>query len=144
IAHHALRANNRPLLKVFLGLTWLLGFIFVYLQATEYIHAYQDLGLTLGTGIYGAAFSMLTSFHGLHVPIAAPMLFGSCGCVMRGHASPVRHLAFEAVAERWHSGDRVWLVRLVFVCWIPPPARRRRRGRRAGGAGSGATGGAAP
>src|SRR5690606_17047544 len=41
IAHHALRANQRGTLKLFLGLTWLLGFIFVYFQATEYIHAYR-------------------------------------------------------------------------------------------------------
>ena len=35
IAHHALRAGKRGMLNVFLALTFLLGFGFVYLQATE-------------------------------------------------------------------------------------------------------------
>ena len=39
IAHHALRAGNRTILKIFLAATFLLGFLFVDLQATEYHHA---------------------------------------------------------------------------------------------------------
>ena len=53
IAHHALIAGNRNVLKLFLALTFILGFIFVYLQGVEYIHAYQDMNLKLTTGIYG-------------------------------------------------------------------------------------------
>ena len=75
IAHHALRAGNRGMLNVFLAATFLLGFLFVYLQATEYHHAYTELGLKLGTGIYGSTFFMLTGFHGLHVTLGAIMLF---------------------------------------------------------------------
>ena len=40
IAHHALRAGKRGVLNVFLAATFLLGFLFVYLQATEYAEAY--------------------------------------------------------------------------------------------------------
>ena len=74
IAHHALRAGNRRILGIFLALTFLLGFTFVYLQATEYHEAYTELGLKLSTGIYGSTFFMLTGFHGLHVTIGAIML----------------------------------------------------------------------
>ena len=48
IAHHALRAGKRGVLNIFLAATFLLGFLFVYLQATEYAEAYQHLGLQLG------------------------------------------------------------------------------------------------
>ena len=41
IAHHALKAGKRRILNIFLALTFLLGFLFVYLQAQEYIEAYQ-------------------------------------------------------------------------------------------------------
>ena len=58
------------MLKVFLAATFLLGFIFVGVQAEEYIHAYHELDLQLGTGIYGSTFFMLTGFHGLHVSSA--------------------------------------------------------------------------
>src|ERR1700692_2451382 len=42
IAHHALIAGHRTRLKFFLALTFLLGFTFVYLQATEYHEAYTE------------------------------------------------------------------------------------------------------
>ena len=74
IAHHALKAGHRGILKVFLALTFILGFVFVGLQAEEYMHAYHELNLTLGSGVYGSTFFMLTGFHGLHVTLGAIML----------------------------------------------------------------------
>jgi cytochrome c oxidase subunit 3 len=118
IAHHALRAGNRTVLNVFLALTFLLGFGFVYLQATEYHHAYTALGLQLGTGIYGSTFFMLTGFHGFHVTLGAIMLLCIWLRTMKGHFTPQRHFAFEAVAWYWHFVDVVWLGLFVFVYWI--------------------------
>jgi cytochrome c oxidase subunit 3 len=118
IAHHALRAGNRGVLKVFLALTFLLGFLFVGLQAYEYHHAYTELGLQLGTGIYGSTFFMLTGFHGFHVTIGAIMLTVIWLRVMKGHFTPERHFAFEGVAWYWHFVDVVWLGLFVFVYWL--------------------------
>ena len=118
IAHHALQAGNRGLLKIFLGLTFLLGFFFVYLQATEYAHAYHELNLTLGSGIYGSTFFMLTGFHGLHVTLGAIMLVVIWLRVMKGHFTPKHHFAFEAVAWYWHFVDVVWLGLFIFVYWL--------------------------
>ena len=118
IAHHALRAGNRKVLGAFLAATWLLGFLFVYLQATEYHEAYTELGLKLSTGIYGSTFFMLTGFHGLHVTIGAIMLFVIWARCMKGHFTAQRHFAFEAVAWYWHFVDVVWLILFVFVYWI--------------------------
>ncbi|HTV51768.1 MAG TPA: cytochrome c oxidase subunit 3, partial [Steroidobacteraceae bacterium] len=109
IAHHALRARNRAVLTVFLALTFLLGFSFVTLQVHEYGEAYRELGLRLSTGIYGSTFFMLTGFHGLHVTIGAIMLLVIWLRVLRGHFTPQRHFAFEAVAWYWHFVDVVWL-----------------------------------
>jgi len=118
IAHHALRAGNRKVLGAFLAATWALGFLFVYLQATEYHEAYTELGLKLSTGIYGSTFFMLTGFHGLHVTIGAIMLFVIWARCMKGHFTAQRHFAFEAVAWYWHFVDVVWLILFVFVYWI--------------------------
>jgi cytochrome c oxidase subunit 3 len=118
IAHHALRAGNRTLLKIFLAATFLLGFLFVGLQAEEYIHAYRDLNLTLGSGIYGSTFFMLTGFHGLHVTIGAIMLLVIWLRVMKGHFTPTNHFAFEGVAWYWHFVDVVWLGLFIFVYWM--------------------------
>src|SRR5687767_13171469 len=118
IAHHALRAGNRMVLNVFLAATFILGFLFVYLQATEYAEAYKHLGLTLSTGIYGSTFFMLTGFHGFHVTLGAIMLVCIWLRTMNGHFTPERHYAFEAVAWYWHFVDVVWLGLFVFVYWI--------------------------
>jgi cytochrome c oxidase subunit III len=118
IAHHALRANKRAVLNIFLAATFLLGFLFVYLQAVEYAHAYKELGLTLSTGIYGSTFFMLTGFHGFHVTLGAIMLLVIWLRTMKGHFTPERHFAFEAVAWYWHFVDVVWLGLFVFVYWI--------------------------
>ncbi len=95
----------------------MLGFIFVYLQAHEYAEAYAE-GLRLSTGIYGSTFFMLTGFHGLHVTIGAIMLTVIWLRVMKGHFTPQRHFAFEAVAWYWHFVDVVWLGLFIFVYWI--------------------------
>jgi cytochrome c oxidase subunit III len=118
IAHHALRANKRGVLTIFLALTFILGFTFVGLQAHEYGEAYKELGLKLSTGIYGSTFFMLTGFHGLHVTIGAIMLLVIWLRVLRGHFTPERHFAFEAVAWYWHFVDVVWLGLFIFVYWL--------------------------
>ncbi|HVN42821.1 MAG TPA: cytochrome c oxidase subunit 3 [Steroidobacteraceae bacterium] len=118
IAHHAMRAGNRAVLKLFLAATFVLGFLFVYLQAREYAHAYHELNLTLGSGVYGSTFFMLTGFHGLHVTIGAIMLLVIWLRVMKGHFTPQHHFAFEAVAWYWHFVDVVWLGLFIFVYWL--------------------------
>ncbi|MGI9319852.1 MAG: cytochrome c oxidase subunit 3 [Thiogranum sp.] len=118
IAHHALIENRRTLVKVFLAATFLLGFVFVFLQMEEYIHAYQEMNLKLTTGIYGSTFFMLTGFHGLHVTIGAIMLTIIWLRIMKGHFTPKSHFAFEATAWYWHFVDVVWLALYVFVYWM--------------------------
>jgi cytochrome c oxidase subunit 3 len=118
IAHHALKAGNRTLLKITLAATFLLGFLFVGFQAEEYIHAYKELNLTLGSGIYGSTFFMLTGFHGLHVTLGAIMLVVIWLRVMKGHFTPQHHFAFEGVAWYWHFVDVVWLGLFIFVYWL--------------------------
>jgi cytochrome c oxidase subunit 3 len=118
IAHHALLSGQRSLVKVFLATTFVLGFIFVFLQAEEYIEAYQHMNLTLESGIYGSTFFMLTGFHGMHVTIGALMLTIIWFRVLKGHFTPESHFAFEAVAWYWHFVDVVWVALYVFVYWM--------------------------
>jgi cytochrome c oxidase subunit 3 len=118
LAHHALKSEHRGALKFWLALTFLLGFSFVGLQMHEYGEAYSELGLKLSTGIYGSTFFMLTGFHGLHVTIGAIMLTIIWFRTLRGHFTPTKHFAFEAVAWYWHFVDVVWLGLFVFVYWI--------------------------
>ncbi|MFG3693416.1 cytochrome c oxidase subunit 3 [Stutzerimonas stutzeri] len=114
-AHHALRKGNRKMLKLGLGITVLLGASFLALQIEEYIHAYTELGLTLGSGIYGATFFMLTGFHGAHVTIGAIILSIMLVRSFRGHFTPEQHFGFEAASWYWHFVDVVWIGLFIFV-----------------------------
>ncbi len=114
IAHHALKAGHRRSLLVWLGATVLLGCVFLYYQGVEYIHAYH-INLTLGSGIYGSTFFMLTGFHGMHVFLGTLMLAIIWLRCLKGHFSKDHHFAFEAVAWYWHFVDVVWLGLFLFV-----------------------------
>lgn len=115
LAHHALRHGDRGKLILWLAITVALGAAFMYYQVEEYIEAYSHLGLTLGTGIYGATFFMLTGFHGMHVTIGAIILFIIMLRCIRGHFSADDHFAFEAAAWYWHFVDVVWVGLFIFV-----------------------------
>ena len=115
IAHWALKKDQRKPLIGWLIVTVVLGFLFLYLQATEYAHAYSELGLTLGTGVYGATFFMLTGFHGAHVTIGAIILAVILIRCIRGHFKHDHHFGFEAAAWYWHFVDTVWVGLFIFV-----------------------------
>ena len=97
-AHHALLDDARKPLKIWMAATIVLGISFLILQGYEYHHAYTEMGLTLGAGIYGSTFFMLTGFHGLHVTLGTFMLCMILLRIYRGHFSPDNHFAFEGVA----------------------------------------------
>ncbi len=115
IAHHALIANNRSRLILFLFLTVVLGAVFLALQVYEYAHAYSDLNLKLTSGVFGSTFFMLTGFHGFHVTLGAIMLTVILFRCVKGHFKPDHHFGFEAVAWYWHFVDVVWLGLFIFV-----------------------------
>jgi cytochrome c oxidase subunit III len=117
-AHWALRMKKRRQLEIGLALTAALGVLFLFLQGHEYYDAYNDMGLTLNSGIYGTTFFMLTGFHGLHVTIGTIMLIVILFRSICGHFTPERHFAFEAVAWYWHFVDVVWLFLFIFVYWL--------------------------
>ena len=118
IAHWGLLKGRRTQLILGLFATVALGFLFLGIQISEYSHAWQDLNLTLGSGIYGSTFYMLTGFHGAHVTIGAIILTVILFRAMAGHFSHENHFAFEAAAWYWHFVDVVWLGLFVFVYWL--------------------------
>jgi len=115
IAHHALKKGHRGALRLWLAATILLGVAFLVLQAMEYHEAYTELGLTLGSGIYGATFFMLTGFHGAHVTIGTIILFVMLMRILRGHFDAEHQFGFEAASWYWHFVDVVWVGLFVFV-----------------------------
>ena len=118
MAHHLLKENKRAACILWMWATVALGASFLYLQAHEYIHAYQSLNLTLHSGIYGSTFFMLTGFHGAHVTLGTIMLTVITLRLMSGHFKPESHFGFEGVAWYWHFVDVVWIGLFIVVYWL--------------------------
>ena len=116
-SHVALRNDNRGRFLQLLGLTLLLGVIFIGGQVLEYYEFIVHEGFTLGEGIYGSAFYGLTGLHGLHVTLGAVLL----GIVFvrgyYGQYSAERHTSISTASMYWHFVDAVWVF-LVIVLYM--------------------------
>jgi len=101
-AHWGLKKADRTQLILGLMATVGLGFLFLGLQAYEYVHAYQELNLTMESGMYGTTFFMLTGFHGLHVTYADrfPRFACDAGC---DHADSYTDSLHEGSFQRSRS-----------------------------------------
>jgi len=117
-AHWALKREQRAKLQIWLAMTVVLGTSFLILQVVEYMEAYNELGLTLASGIYGSTFFLLTGFHGMHVTLGTIILFVILLRCLRGHFSPDNHFGFEAASWYWHFVDVIWLFLFTFVYWF--------------------------
>ena len=115
MAHISLEQNKRMALIVWLEITIVLAGFFLFFQVEEYLHAYQEMGLTLQSGIYGNTFFLLTGFHGLHVCLGTIFLIVWLARVAKDHFTPKDHFAFQAGSWYWHFVDVVWLGLFVFV-----------------------------
>jgi len=115
VAHTALKNNNRKKFLQWLGLTVAMGAFFLVLQVEEYVEAYQHMGLTLESGIYGTTFFMLTGFHGAHVTLGTIMLLIAFLRGLKGHFKSDDQFGFEAAAWYWHFVDVVWVGLFIFV-----------------------------
>jgi cytochrome c oxidase subunit 3 len=117
IAEHALKKGNRSSFKFWMVMTLILGFTFVYLQGLEYYEAYDHMGLTLGAGIYGTTFFLLTGFHGFHVCMGAIILTIMTIRGFRGAFTKDDHFGLAAGSWYWHFVDVVWIL-LVLVVYV--------------------------
>ncbi len=114
-AHTAMKNGDRTKLLSWLGITVALGCVFLVLQVEEYAHAYDELGLTLDSGIYGSTFFLLTGFHGFHVTLGTFMLLIQLIRAWRRHFTADDCFGFEASSWYWHFVDVVWVCLFVFV-----------------------------
>ncbi len=112
-AHHAVLENHKKELVTGLGLSVLLGFIFLCFQMYEYHHA--EFGFK--DGIFSSTFYMATGFHGFHVFVGTVFLFVCWLRSRAGQFTASRHFGFEAAAWYWHFVDVVWLFLFVAVYW---------------------------
>jgi cytochrome c oxidase subunit 3 len=105
----AIRRDDRTAFLRHMGVTLVLGVIFLIMQAIDYALLYSE-GMTLAAGAFGTTYYTLTGFHGAHVFGGTVMLAMVLYRGMAGQFSSRHHDAVEATSLYWHFVDVVWII----------------------------------
>jgi cytochrome c oxidase subunit 3 len=111
--HRAVRAaehDGAHEIRVWLGITVVLGAVFLAGQLTEY----RDLHFGVDTHAYGTSFYLLTGFHGLHVFGGLLAMVATGGALRSGSRAPAVRTA-RALGAYWHFVDIVWVAMFVVL-----------------------------
>jgi cytochrome c oxidase subunit 3 len=109
----AIRRGNVKALARWVGITLVLGVVFLCGQIYDYAH----LDFTIRDGVYGSTFFTLTGFHGAHVFGGAMYLFIVLIRTLSGQFSQAHHAAVEGASMYWHFVDVVWIA-LFFTLYV--------------------------
>jgi cytochrome c oxidase subunit III len=105
LAVRSARVGDRSRLLRWLGLTLLLGAIFIVIQGYEF----SSNGFGLDAGTFGSTFYILTGFHGAHVLVGAALIAVVANRARLGLVTAEHHTAVEATSYYWHFVDVVWI-----------------------------------
>jgi cytochrome c oxidase subunit 3 len=107
----SIRKDDRAGLIGGLGLTFLLGLVFIVIQGLEYTR----LGWSVKDNAFATTFFGLTGLHGLHVFVGLNLLLYAFIRAARGHYSSQHFHGVEIPAIYWHFVDVMWIVVYVTV-----------------------------
>jgi cytochrome c oxidase subunit 3 len=107
----SVKKDDRPGVIAGLGLTFMLGFVFIVVQGLEYAR----LGWAPKDNAFATTFFGLTGLHGLHVFVGLTLLAVAFTRAVRGHYSAQHHHGLEVPAIYWHFVDVMWIVVYVTV-----------------------------
>ena len=114
LAVRSVRRNRLGRLRLWLGITALMGTTFLAVQGSEWMRLIAH-GLHLSSGSYGATFYTLVGLHGFHVLCAVIWLLGVYVVAMLGRFNAFRHNPVELCAIYWYFVCAVWPVVFYLV-----------------------------
>lgn len=111
----SLQSGDAGQSTLWIGITALLGTIFLGFTAWEWYGLIMHKGLTIRTNLFGTTFFSLVGLHATHVIVGLIMLtlvtlFGLTGHLQRRNAERLEVLSFY-----WHFVDAVWVVVFTVV-----------------------------
>jgi heme/copper-type cytochrome/quinol oxidase subunit 3 len=112
-----LKGNVRQL-KIWLVITLILGFIFLYGQGSEYYRLINEQ-ITLGASVFGTNFFTLTGFHGFHVFVGLILISVLITMAVLGDFGDSNSTVIQTVGIYWHFVDAVWIVVFTVVYVLP-------------------------
>ena len=126
LAVHAARTGARRLLLGALGVTIVLGGVFLAIKGYEWHHHYRE-GLVPGVrfiptgpeanaiGLFFWLYFAMTGVHALHLTIGIGVMTVIAFLAWRGHFSPAYHNPVEIAGLYWHFVDIVWIFLLPIL-----------------------------
>ncbi|MBZ0292013.1 MAG: cytochrome c oxidase subunit 3 [Anaerolineae bacterium] len=112
----SIKQNDQQGLVRWIGLTALLGTVFVLLQYVEY-NELGHLGISLGNE-FGMRFYAPTAFHGAHVIVGVLWALRVISRGRRGIYNARNYLAVEIFGLYWHFVDVVWIILFTLIYLI--------------------------
>jgi cytochrome c oxidase subunit 3 len=111
-----LKAQRTTYARLSLIATFILGLVFVAVQAQEYREHLRTL--TPRTDVYGSIFYTITSFHAAHVGMGLLMLLFVL-LIPRYRAPEQLHRSYRNAAMYWHFVDVVWVFVVALLYVLP-------------------------
>jgi cytochrome c oxidase subunit 3/cytochrome o ubiquinol oxidase subunit 3 len=115
MAERALVKRAMATFKAWLGLTIVLGAIFLLGTAQEWNKLINVDHLTISTNLFGTTFYSLVGLHASHVIVGLIMLTTVLIFALTGHLKPEHTEKVEVLAIYWHFVDWVWVVVFTVV-----------------------------
>jgi cytochrome c oxidase subunit III len=106
------RDDRRAAIR-WLGITALMGMVFLSNQALEYAEA----DFRLDDHAYGSIFYLMTGFHGLHV-LGGLVFMGAVATAIAGRSRAPAHETVEVCGYYWHFVDVVWVAMFATIYLI--------------------------
>jgi cytochrome c oxidase subunit III len=106
----AARRDDRRRASLWLGITAVMGLVFLSNQALEYVEA----PFRLDDHAYGSIFYLMTGFHGAHV-VGGLILMGAIAAAIAGRSKAPTFQTVEVCAYYWHFVDVVWVVMFLTI-----------------------------
>jgi cytochrome c oxidase subunit III len=106
----AARRDDRRRASLWLGITAVMGLVFLSNQALEYAEA----PFRLDDHAYGSIFYLMTGFHGAHV-VGGLILMGAIAAAIAGRSRAPTFQTVEVCAYYWHFVDVVWVVMFLTI-----------------------------
>ncbi len=108
----AIKKNNLTGMRLWYGITAIMGAIFLAGQ----IYEYMNLGYGLTANVFANCFYITTGFHGLHVFVGLIFILGAIWrSFTPGQYSASQHTEIEMVEIYWHFVDIIWIVLFTLV-----------------------------
>jgi heme/copper-type cytochrome/quinol oxidase subunit 3 len=118
LAVAAIHKGDIKTTRIWIGVTALLGMMFISGQVYEFYEFAKVEGFGFTQSPAWSAFFTLTGFHGAHVTIGIVMLMVTLALTFSGRVNADNPESVEIVGLYWHFVDVVWIIVFTVVYLI--------------------------